>query len=120
MGLQGRAVSITNAVTLGNNSPTTALYSLPTLNVSAGGSVSLTGAQCVNFQTGAIAVVLQRASLVSSATYLFVNTSNRGVVALSLDNGGTIGGLAVYSLVPGQATTFTFDGTNLVQNPQFS
>jgi hypothetical protein len=119
MGLQGRAVSITNAVTLGNNSPTTALYSLPTLNVSAGGSVSLTGAQCVNFQTGAIAVVLQRASLVN-ATYLFVNTSNRGVVALSLDNGGTIGGLAVYNLVPGQATTFTFDGTNLNQNPQFS
>jgi len=53
------------------------------------------------------------ATLVTNASYLFVNTQP-GVVTLALDNGGTINGQATpYILAFGAPITFGFDGTNL-------
>ena len=47
-----------------------------------------------------------------NSVYLFVN-SQPGVVTLQLDNGGTVGGQAIYVLAFGAPIKFQFDGTNL-------
>ncbi len=118
MGLANQNVTISNAVELGNNSATVKLNNRPTLVVSRSTaepptkSISLAGnIQAVNFIAG-VNAVLQSASLARTASYLFVNTQP-GVVTLALDNGGTVGGQAVYTLAFGVPIEFAFDGTNL-------
>ena len=118
MGLANQNVTISNAVELGNNSATVKLNNRPTLTVSrstaepAAKSINLTGFQAVNFIAG-VNAILQSASLVNTATYLFVNTQP-GVVTLKLDNGGTIAGQSTpYVLAFGAPIEFAFDGTNL-------
>jgi hypothetical protein len=93
-------------------SPTTALNTLPTVKVQSSGLLSLpSGTACVNI-IGRFNVVLQSASLVTNQTLLVVATG--GVPAnLSLDNGGTIAGLATYFLTPGDFLSASFDGVNL-------
>ena len=56
--------------------------------------------------------MLQSASLVNTQTLLIVATGGVGAV-LSLDNGGTIAGLATYLLAPGDFLSVSYDGTNL-------
>jgi len=65
----------------------------------------------VNFIAGMIATLLT-ATMAHPAVYLFVNTGS-GQCPMSLDNGGTIGGVATYVLMPGAAVEFQFDGANL-------
>ncbi len=97
------------------------LNTLPTLTVGGSSaaksvSLSLTGFQCVNFIGGIGSAILQSATLGGLNTvYLFFNTGGAAaaVVNLKLDNGGTIGGQSVFSLVSGQPARFAFDGTNL-------
>jgi hypothetical protein len=92
-------------------SATTPLYNLPTANVLRSGSVNPANLDCINI-IGGFAVVLESAGFVSGQQLLIVATG--GVPAtLKLDNGGTIGGLGVYTLNPGTALSVTFDGTNL-------
>ena len=119
MAVAGNNVSFVNAVILGVNSTTVKLNTLPTLIVSrstaepVAKSVSFVGnIQVVNFVAGMIAN-LQSATLTNTAVYLFVNTGS-GVVNLILDNGGTVGGVAIYNLMPGQAIEFAFNGTSLL------
>jgi len=118
MAVAGGNVTFVNAVTLGVNSPTVKMNSLPTLIVSRSTaepvqkSISFSGnVQVVNFIAGMIAN-LQSATLTNNAAYLFVNTGS-GVVNLILDNSGTVGGVAIYNLMPGQAIEFAFNGTSL-------
>jgi hypothetical protein len=96
------------------------LYELPTLKIGGSSaaktvSVSLANIQCVNFIGGIGSAVLQSATLVQTAQYIFINTAGAaaGVVNLALDN-GTIGGQTVYSLISGQPVRFTFSGNNLI------
>jgi hypothetical protein len=120
MGLQNQNASIVNAVEIGNNGPSVELNNRSTLIVSRSTaesprkSISLAGIQAVNFQAGFNAIV-QSATLVTNQVILFVNTQP-GLVTLALDNGGTVGGQAIYSLIFGSANNpvrFAFDGTNL-------
>jgi hypothetical protein len=118
MAVAGNNVNFVNAVILAVNSPTVRLNTVPTLVVSRSTAEPVTKSvsfanniQCVNFVAGMIAN-LQSATLTNSAVYLFVNTGS-GVVNLILDNGGTVGGLAIYNLKPGAAIEFGFNGTNL-------
>ncbi len=119
MGLANQNVTISNAVDLGNNSATVRLTNRPTLTVSrstaepARKSISFAGnIQAVNFIAG-VNAILQSATLIQSAVYLFVNTQP-GVVTLALDNGGTIAGQSTpYVLAFGAPIEFAFDGTNL-------
>jgi hypothetical protein len=118
MGVAGGNVTFVNAVTLGVNSPTVKLNTLPTLIVSRSTAespnknISFAGnVQCVNFLCG-VNAILQTATMVAIATYLFVNTGS-GTVVLSLDNAGTVGGAATYNLAPGAVVEFSFDGTKL-------
>jgi hypothetical protein len=118
MAVQGNNVNFVNAVTLGVNSPNYRWLNVPTLLVSRSTAdpvrqnISLANnIQCVNFVAGMIANLLS-ATLTNTAVYLFMNTGS-GVVPLSLDNGGTVGGLAIYNLKPGAAIEFAFNGTNL-------
>ena len=118
MAVQGNPVNFVNAVTLGVNSPNYRWLNVPTIvasrstadpvrqNISFAGNI-----QVVNFIAGMIANLLS-ATLTNTVVYLFMNTG-AGVVPLSLDNGGKIGGVAIYNLRPGQAIEFTFNGTNL-------
>jgi hypothetical protein len=96
------------------------LYQLPTINVSGTSasktaSLNLSNIGCVNFTGGVGSATLQSATLVKNATYIFINTAGAaaGVVTLTLDNHGTIGGQSVFSLISGQPVKFQFDGTNL-------
>ena len=117
MGLQNQNLTISNAVDIGANGPTVELNNRPTLVVSrstaesATKSLNLTGFQVVNFIAG-VNAVLQSATLVKTASYLFVN-SQPGVVTLALDNGGQIAGQSTYVLAFGAPIKFSFDGTNL-------
>jgi hypothetical protein len=117
MGLAGKNVQFVDAVVLGVNSPTVKLNNLPTLTISRASadpqpkSISLAGVQCVNFICGLIAT-LESATLITNTTYLLVNTGSGGV-SLSLDNGGTVGGLGNFILKPGAVVELQFDGTNL-------
>ena len=120
MGLQNQNVSIVNAVEIGNNGPSVELNNRPTLIVSRSTaepvtkSLNLTGYNIVNFQSGC-AALLQSATLVKNAVYLFVYTGGAAAafVTLALDNSGTINGsTAPYILQSGSATRFMFDGTN--------
>jgi hypothetical protein len=120
MGLANQPISISNCVDLGNNGPTVLLNNRPTLVVSRSTAepatkvISLAGIQAVNFQSGC-AAILQSASLVQNQIILFVYTGGAAAafVTLALDNGGTVGGQAVYTLISGAPVTFLFDGTNL-------
>jgi hypothetical protein len=120
MGLANQDIAISNVVDLGNNGPSVELTNRPTLVVtrstaeSSKKNISLAGIQAVNFQAG-VNAILQSATLVNTQAILFVNTQP-GLVTLALDNGGTVGGQAVYALVFGSANNpvrFAFDGTNL-------
>jgi hypothetical protein len=120
MGLQNQNASIINAVELGNNGPSVSLNNRPTLNVSRSTAesptkvISLAGIAAVNFQAG-VNAILQSATLVNTQVIVFVNTQP-GLVTLSLDNGGTVAGQAVYALIFGTANnpvTLQFGGTNL-------
>jgi len=99
VGLANQNVSVSNAVELGNNSPTVELNNRPTLIVSrstaepATKSISLSGFQVVNFIAGVNAIV-QSATLTKTASYLFINTQP-------------------YVLAFGAPIKFQFDGTNL-------
>jgi len=113
-----QSYSFTNTTTLGDNSSTTMLNTAPTLTVSRSTadpitkSINMTGILAVNFIAGMNAI-LQSATLPSgTATLLFLN-SQPGVVNLSLDNGGTIGGLSIYLLQFGAPALFQWSGTNL-------
>jgi len=118
MAVAGGNVTWVNAVILGVNSPNVKMNNVPTLVVSRSTADPVrqkisfaNNIQCVNFVAGMIAN-LQSATLTNTAVYLFVNTGS-GVVNLILDNGGTVGGVAIYNLMPGQAIEFAFNGTNL-------
>src|SRR5712664_3873262 len=116
MSLQKGNISQTNSVEIGGGL-TAPLHNLPTLDVSASGTISLAavpgtpgGIQCVNFIKGG-AFVLQSATLVSGQLVLFISTGAIGAVRMSLDNGGTIAGSSVYTLAG--PIQFSFNGTNL-------
>ena len=119
MAVQGNNVSFVNAVTLGVNSPNYRWLNVPTLLVARSTADPVrqnisfaNNTQCVNFIAGMIANLLS-ATLTNTAVYLFMNTGS-GVVPLTLDNGGTVGGLQIYNLRPGQAIEFTFNSPNLI------
>ncbi len=109
MSLQKGNISQTNAVEIGSG-PTAPLHNLPTLDVSASGTLNLASIQCVNFIKG-VSVVLQSAALVKNQLVLFIATGAIGPARMSLDNGGTIAGSSVYTLAG--PVQFIFDGTNL-------
>jgi hypothetical protein len=118
MSVAGKNVQFVDAVVLGVHSPTVELNNLPTLVVSRSTAepvqknISFAGnIQVVNFIAGVFAI-LQSATLAKNGFYLFVNTCPANI-PMSLDSGGTVGGLATYILQPGQAIKFLFDGTNL-------
>jgi hypothetical protein len=118
MSIAGKSVIFTDAITLRNNSPTVRLNNQPTLIVSRSSSdpqtkpISFAGnIQCVNF-INPVAALLLSATLIQTASYLFVNTG-LGKATLTLDNGGTVGGLPTFILASGQAIEFQFDGQNL-------
>jgi hypothetical protein len=95
-----------------DTSPTTALNTLPTVIVQSSGKVSLpSGTSCVNI-IGRFNVVLAAANVVPNQSLLIVATGSQPA-NLSLDNGGTITGLATYFLTPGDFLAVSFDGTNL-------
>ena len=117
MGLANQSIRISNCVDLGNNGPTVELTNRPTLIVSrstsqpARQSISFAGGiQVLNFISG-VNAILQTATMVGGL-YVFVNTQP-GVVTLALDNNGTVGGQAIYTLAWGAPVKFFFDGTNL-------
>jgi hypothetical protein len=120
MGLANQGIAISNAVDLGNNGPTVELNNRSTLTISRSTaesvqkSISLTGIQVVNFQSGC-AALLQSVTLVKNAVYLFVYTGGAAaaLVTLTLDNNGTVGGQSVYTLASGSPVRFSFDGANL-------
>ncbi len=119
MAVQGNPVSFVNAVILAVNSPNVRQNNVPTLVVSRSTADPVrqnisfaNNTQCVNFIAGMIANLLS-ATLTNTAVYLFMNTGS-GVVPLTLDNGGTVGGLQIYNLRPGQAIEFTFNSPNLI------
>jgi hypothetical protein len=66
----------------------------------------------VNFTVGG-AFLIQGASLTLNQQVKFIQTGGTGGIFLRLDNGGTIGGQATYTLT-GSPVQFRFDGTNLV------
>ena len=93
------------------NSPTTPVKLLPTLDVVRPGTVNPANLSCINI-IGAFLVTIQSAGLVTGQRLLILATG--GVSAsLKLDNGGTIGGAAVYTLKPGNFLSVSYDGTNL-------
>jgi hypothetical protein len=105
-------IGFESGVALGNNSPTAALFNLPTQNISRSGNINMGGnTQCLNF-VGAVNATLLSATCVKTAAILFVNTSGSGPVNIKLDSGGTIGGKTVFQLASGQAASFAYDGTN--------
>jgi hypothetical protein len=120
MGLAGGNAGFENSVMLGNNGPAVELNNQKTLVVNRSTaepvqkSLNLTGIQVVNFQSGC-AALLQSATLTKNQIILFVYTGGAAAsfVTLALDNGGTVGGQAVYTLVSGAPVRFLFDGTNL-------
>jgi len=109
MSLQKGNITQTDAVEIGAG-PTAALHNLPTLDVSASGTLTLTGIQCVNFIKGGV-FVLQSTSLVNNQLVTFISTGAIGAVRMSLSGGGTIAGQSVYTLAG--PVKFIFDGTNL-------
>ena len=110
MSLQQKPVSQSSAVEIGGDL-TAALHNLPTLDVSASGTLNLANVRCVNFIQGGV-FVLQSSSLVTNQLVLFIATGTIGPVRMSLSGGGTIGGSAVYTLAG--AVQFLYNGTNLV------
>ena len=120
MGLQNQNIAIVNAVEIGNNGPSVELNNRPTLTVSRSTAdpatkvINLAGIAAVNFQSGC-AALLQSASLVKTQVILFTYTGGAAAAfaTLALDNGGTVGGQAIYTLAFGAPVRFQFDGTNL-------
>jgi hypothetical protein len=93
------------------------LYQVPTITVSESGMYDFTGIQAANIFGGlnpvqGPVVTIDAATLVTTQTIVFVNTGMKPVV-LRLPNGGTVGGVSDYVLMPGNVT-FQFNGTNLV------
>lgn len=102
------------------------LRQLPTLTVSrssadprtksisfASGQVGVQPAgtvQCVNF-ISPVAAILQSATMTKGANYYFFQTGGIGSTTLTLDNGGTVGGVSAYNL--SGSIQFVYDGTNL-------
>jgi hypothetical protein len=118
MALASGPVAFTNSVSLGVNGPTSKLINRPTLIVSRSTAESPTklisfagNIAAVNFIAGCNAI-LQTATMNATAVYLFVNTQP-GPVTLALDNGGTVGGQAIYILAFGAPVEFQFNGINL-------
>ena len=112
----GYANEIVSGTVIGRHGPTVELNNTPTLVVSrstgepATKSLNLTGIQAVNFIAG-VKAVIQSATL-TNGPVLFVNTQP-GVVTLQLDNGGTVGGQAIYVLAFGTPVMFSLANGNL-------
>lgn len=108
--------AITRAVELTMNNGVAAFYSLPNIQVSRPGKISLSGyIQGVNFITGGN-FILDTATMNSSRQITFINTGLNGAAIISLSNGGTISGQPTYAIPAGTGDSpivFNWDGTNL-------
>lgn len=95
-----------------DQSPTTPVFNLPTMNILRGGVVALPSGVSVLNIIGGFEVVINSTSLVTNQVLLILATG--GVPAsLALSNGGTIAGSQNYILKPGNFLSVLFDGTNL-------
>lgn len=93
------------------------LQNFKTLNVTQGGLISVpSGTRALNL-IAPFNVSLKSSTLTTGQQFLVLVTGGfaSAVATISLDNGGLVAGVAIYSLPQGSPLSLRFDGTNLVQ-----